>query len=53
METYKNAKLIGIAIGNLESLKTYADLPPYQKEWIKTALNAIKQVDYINLQNSF
>jgi|TARA_R110000787_G_scaffold75031_5_gene166441 hypothetical protein len=53
MEIYKNAQLIGKAIGNLESLKTYADLPPYQKEWLKDALNAIKLVDYINLQNKF
>ena len=53
MEIYKNAKLIGKAIGNLESIKNYGNLPPYQQEWLKDALNAIKQVDYINLQNSF
>jgi hypothetical protein len=53
MDVYKNAKLIGKAIGNLESLKKYADLPAYQKEWLKDALNAIKLVDYINLQDNF
>jgi len=53
MEIYKNAKLMGKAIGNLESIKRYGNLPPYQQEWLKDALNAIKQVDYIILQDNF
>ena len=53
MEIYKNAKLMGKAIGNLESIKRYGNLPSYQQQWLKDALNAIKQVDYINLQDNF
>lgn len=53
MEIYKNARLIGTVIGNLESLKKYADLPDYQREWLKVALRAVKEVDYINIQNKF
>tara|TARA_R100001369_G_scaffold23515_2_gene43239 strand:+ start:48 stop:221 length:174 start_codon:yes stop_codon:yes gene_type:complete len=52
-EIYQNAKLIGKAIGNLKSLISYADLPEYQKEWLKETLRCVEQVDYINLKNKF
>tara|TARA_R100001369_G_scaffold15831_1_gene30665 strand:+ start:1060 stop:1233 length:174 start_codon:yes stop_codon:yes gene_type:complete len=52
-EIYQNARLIGKAIGNLKSLISYADLPVYQKEWLKETLRCVEQVDYINLKNKF
>ena len=40
-----NAQLIGIALGTLSCLNSYADLCPLHKQWLQELTQVVKQLD--------
>jgi len=41
-----DAQLLGVIEGNLVSVLNYVDMPDYQKNWVKQALQASRQINY-------
>tara|TARA_R100000541_G_scaffold9521_4_gene17244 strand:+ start:1182 stop:1373 length:192 start_codon:yes stop_codon:yes gene_type:complete len=39
----QQSKLLGTAEGNLISVIEFGEMPEYQKQWVKQALNAVQE----------